>query len=57
MMKELEADLESVLAEVKQYNEKPIKAVSGRIRTKLGKLKKEITGIRSHLVEADKAGY
>ena len=56
-METLENQLTALLEEVKQYNTKPQKAVSGRIRVKLGQLKKDITSIRSSLVSADKAGY
>lgn len=56
-MKELESQLQSVLNEVQQYNEKPNKALSKRIRVKLGSLKKDVTGYRTQLVEADKVGY
>ncbi len=56
-MKNLEVTLSEILAEVIAYNEKPTKACSKRVRTKLGSLKNEITGIRSKLVEADKQGY
>jgi len=56
-MRNLEVTLNEILAEVIAYNEKPTKACSKRVRTKLGSLKNEITGIRSKLVEADKQGY
>ena len=56
-MKNLENELESVLAEVKAYNNKPNKSISKRIRTQLGALKLRVTGIRSDLVERDKKGY
>ena len=56
-MKNLENELESVLAEVKVYNVKPNKSISRRIRTQLGALKLRVTAIRSELVAADKAGY
>ena len=56
-MKNLQTQLESVLAEVQAYNEKPNKSISKRIRTKLGSIKKDITGIRATLVKADADGY
>ena len=56
-MKNLESELESVLAEVQAYNNKPNKSISKRIRTQLGALKLRVTGIRSDLVERDKKGY
>ena len=56
-MKDLQAQLESVLAEVVAYNTKPNKSISGRIRKQLGELKKNVTGIRADLVKADAAGY
>ena len=56
-MKNLENELESVLAEVKVYNAKPTKASAGRVRKQLGELKKRVTGIRAELVELDRKGY
>ena len=56
-MKTLQEELVALLTEVNTYNDKPNKSLSGRIRTKLGKLKKDVTAIRSILVAADKAGY
>jgi len=56
-MKDLEKQLETVLAEVVAYNTKPTKACSGRIRKQLGEIKKAVTGIRADLVKADAAGY
>ena len=56
-MNNLENALSSLLDEVKQYNTKPNKALSGRIRKQLGELKKNVTPIRAKLVEADKKGY
>jgi len=56
-MNELQTQLESLLAEVTQYNTKPNKSLSGRIRAKLGTIKKDVTGYRSDLVAADKKGY
>ena len=56
-MNELQSQLESVLAEVVAYNDKPTKACSGRIRKQLGELKKNVTGVRKTLVEADAKGY
>ena len=56
-MEALQTQLESILAEVTAYNDKPNKSISKRIRTGLGSLKKDITGIRSDLVKADAKGY
>lgn len=56
-MDELQKQLESALAEVIAYNDKPNKSISKRVRTKLGGLKKNITGIRAELVAKDKKGY
>ena len=56
-MKTLEVELQKLYADVCQYNEKPNKSLSGRIRQQLGKLKKDVTPIRSLLVSADKSGY
>jgi len=56
-MEALPTQRESVLAEVQAYNEKPNKSISKRIRTKLGSIKKDITGIRATLVKADADGY
>ena len=56
-MKLLQEELVELLTEVNTYNEKPNKSLSGRIRAKLGKIKKDVTPLRSLLVEADKAGY
>ncbi len=56
-MEELQTQLESLLAEVVAYNDTPKKAVSKRIRLKLGSLKNDTASIRAKLVEADKAGY
>lgn len=56
-MNNVQTQLEILLAEVEQYNNKPNKALSARIRAKLGQLKKDVTGIRANLVELDKAGY
>jgi len=57
MTQKLEEDLTALLEEVKAYNTKPNKSISGRIRKGLGELKKEVTVIRAHLIVADKAGY
>lgn len=56
-IKSLEAELESVLAQVKTYNEEPTKTMSGKIRISLGEIKKKVTSLRSLLVAADKEGY
>ena len=56
-MKELEIDIQKLYAEICQYNEKPNKSISGRVRKQLGELKKKVTEIRKHLVEADTKGY
>ena len=56
-MKELEEQLTHLLAEVESYNNKPNKSKSKRIRTGLGALKKQVTGLRSSLIAADNAGY
>ena len=56
-MKQLETELQKLYADVCQYNEKPNKSLSGRIRLQLGKLKKDTTALRSVLVTADKTGY
>ncbi len=56
-MKNLENELESVLAEVQAYNLKPNKSISGRVRKQLGELKKRVTEIRKDLVIADHNGY
>jgi len=57
MMKKLEQDIQKVYADVCQYNEKPNKSLSGRIRKQLGEIKKDVTDIRKHLVESDARGY
>jgi hypothetical protein len=56
-MNELQKQLESLLAEVTDYNNKPTKANSKRVRTKLGGLKKNVTSIRAELVAKDSKGY
>ena len=56
-MKTLETELANLLAEVQQYNDKPNKSLSGRIRRQLGALKKKVTPIRADLVKADAKGY
>jgi len=56
-MKNLESELAQLLADVTLYNVKPNKSLSGRIRAQLGKLKKDVTGLRSDLVKADHNGY
>jgi len=56
-MEELQSQLETLLAEIQAYNTKPTKTLSKRIRLQLGLLKKQVTGIRADLVEADKKGY
>ena len=53
----LEKELQELLDEVSNYNTKPNKSISARVRAKLGKLKKDVTPLRSLLVEADKLGY
>lgn len=47
--------LETVVAQITAYETKPTKAESKRIRTTLGAIKKQVTGVRAALVEADKA--
>ena len=56
-MKKLEEELTLVLADVAQYNVKPNKALSKRVRKQLGELKKSVTGIRAELVLRDTNGY
>ena len=56
-IKKLQADLIQLLTDVNYYDEKPTKSKAKAIRTQLGSLKLEITGIRSELVKLDKAGY
>jgi len=56
-MKKLEEELTLLLADVAQYNVKPNKSLSKRVRVQLGALKLRVTTIRSGLVAADKAGY
>lgn len=56
-MKNLEKQVQALLEEIASYNLSPNKSKSARVRAKLGQLKKDVTGIRSKLVEADKAGY
>ena len=56
-MNNLENDVSNLLEEIKLYNVKPNKSLSGRIRKQLGELKKNVASIRAKLVEADKAGY
>ena len=56
-MKNLEKELESVLAEVVAYNDAPNKSISKRIRVQLGAIKKRVTDIRRELVVADHNGY
>jgi len=56
-MKNLEKELESVLAEVVAYNDAPNKSISKRIRVQLGAIKKRVADIRRELVIADHNGY
>jgi len=56
-IKKLQADLIQLLTDVNIYDEKATKTKSKAIRTQLGSLKLEITGIRKELVDLDKAGY
>ena len=51
----IKQELETALAEINAYAEKPTKASSGRIRKSLGEIKKQVTGVRAALVAADKA--
>jgi len=56
-MNELQKQVESLLEEIRDYNTKPTKANSKRVRTKLGGLKKNVTSIRAELVAKDTKGY
>jgi hypothetical protein len=49
------AQLGDALTRINDYNEKPTKAESARIRKVLGEIKKDVTGVRAALVAADKA--
>ena len=53
----LQQELQTLVAEVTAYNEKPTKASSKRIRTGLGSIKKQTAHIRSELVALDSVGY
>lgn len=53
----LQTQLETLLAEVTNYNQKPTKASSKRIRTGLGAIKKNTAHLRAELVALDKSGY
>ena len=52
---EIKTYLETAIAQINAYTEKPTKAESGRIRKTLGEIKKQVTGVRAALVAADKA--
>lgn len=47
--------LGDALTRINDYNAKPTKAESGRIRKVLGEIKKDVTSVRAALVAADKA--
>ena len=51
----IKTELETALAEINAYEAKPTKASSARIRKVLGEIKKQVTGVRAELVDADKA--
>lgn len=53
----IKAKLEAALAEITAFETKQTKASSARIRKALGEVKKDVTGVRAALIEADKAGY
>ena len=54
-LNEINTLLTTAVAQIAAYSEKPTKAESGRIRKTLGEIKKQVTGVRAALVEADKA--
>ena len=54
---DLEVSVGLLLEELIAYNNKPTKAASKRIRTKLGSIKKNTASIRAELVALDKKGY
>jgi hypothetical protein len=47
--------LTDAVERINTYSNKPTKAESARIRKVLGQIKKQVTGARAALVEADKA--
>lgn len=56
-LKNIKDLLITTLSQIEAFEAKPTKAESGRIRIALGEVKKQVTGVRSALVAADKAGY
>lgn len=54
---DLQTQVKDLLDELVDYNTKPTKANSKRVRTKLGAIKKQTASIRQELVALDKAGY
>lgn len=54
-LNDIETLLRNALIGIEAYNAKPTKAESARIRAVLGRIKKDVTGVRAALVAADKA--
>jgi len=52
---QFKGQLEDVIALITNYQTKPTKAESGRIRKAIGDIKKDITPMRAILVAADKS--
>lgn len=53
----IKLQIQHALEQIEAFETKQTKAASGRIRASLGEIKKQVTGVRSALVSADKAGY
>lgn len=52
---QIKQELSVALELINNYETKPTKAESARIRKALGEIKKQVTGVRAALVAADKA--
>lgn len=50
----IKSNLELALSQINAYENRTTKAESQRIRVTLGDIKKQVTGVRAALVDADK---
>jgi len=54
---QIKMDMDIVSGMIENYDNKPTKVMSARIRKVLGSVKNQVTAVRAALVAADKAGY